>query len=339
MEALLVAWTVTAPKRVDGPEGPSFVQVMSRIRNRARKVLENMFKSYTNALVDASVNAWAEQVPDIMDEAVFDCIDTLAPSAQRVVEIIVNDITTKSRGTSEPVDRPSMAFLEAYITRLEAPIAVQIWSTLFTFSRELLGAASTPVAKAQLYPVLRCLTMLCKSVSTTSALEDRRLRRELQEVYPKLLDAVVVNAVKTGEVYSWTRSQGKAPASSKAEVGGPDDATEERMEDVSETKRVPLTPALLFPFRICYPKPTGVPPRGRQGIFGVWAHLQLHRCSSFEAIPPRPRYTSHRPRDDQDPTSDQSVENSHRRRLQRLSLLHHRSRSIDTVEGARVYSH
>ena len=48
-----------------------------------------------------------------------------------------------------------MAFLEAYISRLEAPIAVQVWSTVFGFAREVLTASSTPSAKAQLYPILR----------------------------------------------------------------------------------------------------------------------------------------------------------------------------------------
>jgi hypothetical protein len=48
-----------------------------------------------------------------------------------------------------------MEFLEAYISRLEAPIAVQIWGTMFNFAREMLNAATTPSAKAQLYSLLR----------------------------------------------------------------------------------------------------------------------------------------------------------------------------------------
>jgi len=48
-----------------------------------------------------------------------------------------------------------MAFLEAYVTRLEAPIAVQIWATMFGFAREMLSAATTSMAKAQLYPLSR----------------------------------------------------------------------------------------------------------------------------------------------------------------------------------------
>jgi hypothetical protein len=97
-----------------------------------------------------------------------------------------------------------MGFLEVYISRLEAPIALQIWNTLFAFSRSIIST-SNPSTKAQLYPVLRCVTTLCKTVSSTSALEDRRLRRDLQDVYLKLLDGVVSNAGKSAEIIIWKR--------------------------------------------------------------------------------------------------------------------------------------
>ena len=97
-----------------------------------------------------------------------------------------------------------MGFLEVYVSRLEAPIAVQIWNTLFNFARDVLSASSS-TGKAQLYPVLRCVTVVCKTVSTTSALEDRRLRRDLQDVYQKLLDGVVSNASKSAESALWRR--------------------------------------------------------------------------------------------------------------------------------------
>jgi hypothetical protein len=97
-----------------------------------------------------------------------------------------------------------MGFLEVYVSRLEAPIAVQIWNTLFNFARDVLSTSSS-TGKAQLYPVLRCLTIVCKTVSTTSALEDRRLRRDLQDVYLRLLDGVVSNASKSAESALWKR--------------------------------------------------------------------------------------------------------------------------------------
>lgn len=52
-------------------------------------------------------------------------------------------------------DPALMGFLEVYVTRLEAPIAVQIWSTMFAFARDVLASAGVPSARAQLFPVLK----------------------------------------------------------------------------------------------------------------------------------------------------------------------------------------
>lgn len=118
-----------------------------------------------------------------------------------------------------------MGFLEVYVSRLEAPIAVQIWNTLFNFARDVLSTSSS-TGKAQLYPVLRCVTIVCKTVSTTSALEDRRLRRDLQDVYLKLLDGVVTNANKSAESALWRRDS-PDPDRSVEKTGDKDKANDD----------------------------------------------------------------------------------------------------------------
>ena len=90
-----------------------------------------------------------------------------------------------------------------YLRRLEAPIAVQIWSTVFGLARDLLSAAGTPQERVSLYPTLRCVTTLAQAVATTSALEDKRLRRDLYETYAKLVDIVVTNLPKVSELDIW----------------------------------------------------------------------------------------------------------------------------------------
>lgn len=115
-----------------------------------------------------------------------------------------------------------MGFLEVYILRLEAPIAVQIWNTLFAFARDV-QSSSNAASKAQIFPVFRCVNIICKIVSTTSALEDRRLRRDLQDVYLKLLDSVVSNAAKAGESTLWRRDRGiEGDSEKKVSVFGDD---------------------------------------------------------------------------------------------------------------------
>jgi len=197
INALLVTWGVTADSPSVGPTGPSRIQVFSNIRRRVHKVLERIFRALPSNMIGSCVNVWSSNASGISDDAIFDCIDSLTPSAQRVIELVSENVNGKQSRNSIADYQPDpalMAFLEAYTSRLEAPIAVQVWPTLFSFAREILGSAGAPFAKAQLYPVLCCLTILAKTVSTTSALEDRRLRRDLQDIYAKCLDVVVANA-------------------------------------------------------------------------------------------------------------------------------------------------
>ena len=124
-----------------------------------------------------------------------------------------------------------MGFLEVYISRLEAPIALQIWNTLFAFARSIISTSNSST-KAQFYPVLRCVTALSKTVSSTSALEDRRLRRDLQDVYFKLLDGVVSSAGKT-EIVIWKRDSPKLE-NEKMEEGQQDEGLRDIQAFVAE---------------------------------------------------------------------------------------------------------
>lgn len=87
-------------------------------------------------------------------------------------------------------------FLEAYINRQEGAVAVQIWSSFLNFSKEFI---STPtIHKYRLFPTLRCFTALAERISTTSALEDRRMRRDLIENFVKLVDSTVQMSGRSG---------------------------------------------------------------------------------------------------------------------------------------------
>jgi len=61
--------------------------------------------------------------------AIFDCVDVLTPSAQRVVGMIgeVYNSRQSRASTSEQQAHPAyLAFLEVYISCLEVPITVQV---------------------------------------------------------------------------------------------------------------------------------------------------------------------------------------------------------------------
>ncbi|EAL17745.1 hypothetical protein CNBL2580 [Cryptococcus deneoformans B-3501A] len=211
VHALLVTWSATLPSSEAADERARVEDVSHQtyvnIRGRTRKVLEKVFRANPLAVISSCVHVWSLRSEQVSDEAIFDCVDTLTPSAQRVVELICDMASGKSgKAVSDYKADPScLAFLEAYISRLEAPIAVQVWSTLFGFARELVSAATTVFTRSQLFSLLQCLTELSLTISKTTALEDRRLRRDLHDTYARALDLVVNNSLKIAEAGIWDR--------------------------------------------------------------------------------------------------------------------------------------
>lgn len=198
--ALLVVWSVidTDPLDPNTPLQTSQDQVYGRIRTSSHKILERLYKAVPTRILGTCVAIWGDRPADVDEAAIFACIDALAPSAQRVVETTVQAVQARPPPGSEAFGRNNqlgtLAFVEAYIRRLEAPIAVQVWQPMFAYGKDLLQVSSTPAGRTQLFPAFRCLTALVQIVASTSALEDRRLRRDVQETYIKLLDLVASSA-------------------------------------------------------------------------------------------------------------------------------------------------
>lgn len=103
MDCLLVTWTVSddsqTQSQLPAATTASRIQIMSRTRTRARKALEKLFKSQPSEIIASAVQVWAAQSSDIDDLAIFDCLDTLAPSAQKVVDLICEHMSGKGRGS------------------------------------------------------------------------------------------------------------------------------------------------------------------------------------------------------------------------------------------------
>lgn len=88
MHALLVVWTVTGNDEQCGPATSSKLATFSHTRTRAQVVLEKMFKSQPAAVLGSCIRIWAVASEEIDDTALFNAVDVLTPSAQRVVEMV-----------------------------------------------------------------------------------------------------------------------------------------------------------------------------------------------------------------------------------------------------------
>ncbi|KAI0718921.1 Dopey, N-terminal-domain-containing protein [Cerioporus squamosus] len=194
----------------------SLVLIYSRARTRSRRVLEHLFRVHSTEVLEAVVGCWHEQVlarPDNAEtSAAYDLVDVLTSSAQNAVHMLCESISCRTPGLSERtkkgvafadlLDMTLFDFLEQYMKRLEGPLALQVWNRFLQLAKDLL--VSLRDFKPQAFAALKCFTVLADKVSQTTALDDRRLRKDMQETYGKLLDICVLSG-RSVESGSWIR--------------------------------------------------------------------------------------------------------------------------------------
>ncbi|GAA5936298.1 Dop1p [Sporobolomyces koalae] len=211
IELLLFSWEVTSALDIsaDDEHDSSQGYCAARAKLRARRALERFFKTITSDTLNTIITHWRQCKPAAADQT-FAILQVLAPSPRTVVTMLCDKLNIKLAATVDknrspfaPSNDATFAFLETYLDRLEGPMAVQVWSTLLTYVRDILGSSSTN--RDFVFPSLRCFTVLSEKVSQTSALEDRRMRRDLQDTFIRLTDASVQLAGRAAESGVWAK--------------------------------------------------------------------------------------------------------------------------------------
>ncbi|KAJ6520217.1 Dopey, N-terminal-domain-containing protein [Mycena sanguinolenta] len=193
--------------------------IYTRTRLRCRRVLEHLFRVQSAEVFESIIDCWNRELPEsqIPYEQAFELVDVLIASAQSAVHMICESITCRVSGVSEKTKKQAInpdltdavlfKFLEQYLQRLEGPLALQVWGRFLQLVKDIFG--STREFKAQTYPTLRCLTVLAEKITQTMATEDRRIRKELQETFGRLLDSCVVFVGRAYDQGSWIRRSTK----------------------------------------------------------------------------------------------------------------------------------
>ena len=81
--------------------------------------------------------------------------------------------------------------------RLDGARAAQVWPVFNLLSRDVL--AHTPISGPPLFGTLKAITPLVSSISQHKAFEDKRFRREVQELFLKVLDGCILIAGRAPE--------------------------------------------------------------------------------------------------------------------------------------------
>ncbi|KAA1471434.1 hypothetical protein DENSPDRAFT_893964 [Dentipellis sp. KUC8613] len=192
------------------PSHESLSMIFSKARVRCRRVFEHFFRVQSSEVLESIIDCWNKENTPL---TAFELVDALTSSAQNVVHMVCESISSRMLGFPDKSRRhainPNVSdavlfnFLEQYLQQLEGPLALQVWGRFLQLAKEVVSTAKD--YKAQVFPVLRCMSVLADKLTQTTAMEDRRVRKELQDTYGKLLDAAVLQSSRNADQNSWIR--------------------------------------------------------------------------------------------------------------------------------------
>ncbi|GKT41980.1 protein dopey [Colletotrichum spaethianum] len=181
----------------------SFNYTSLRMRNRARRLLEHLFAAETLECLETVIDIWRSSInittPAPQSE-VFNLLPALDGSRPKhTIPAIFNaiysrtnpgalDASRKSTLTTSLQDIDLVTFLVEYARSLEDDAMDEIWLDCMAFLRDLL---TNPFPHRQTLPsLLEFAAILGEKVDNTNFGEQRKMRRELGDLFLRLLTAI-----------------------------------------------------------------------------------------------------------------------------------------------------
>ncbi|KAM3070867.1 hypothetical protein ACMFMG_009784 [Clarireedia jacksonii] len=187
----------------DTESAASFNYTSLRMRNRARRLLEHLFTAEALECLETLVEIWQKSASgpsDSRPSIIFNLLHVLDGSRPKhTIPAIFNaiysrtnpgalDPSRKSTLTSSLSDTDLVTFLVEYAKSLEDDAMDEIWVDCMTFLKDLLA---NPFPHRQTLPsLLEFASILGEKADNTNFGEQRRMRRELGDLFLRLLTAM-----------------------------------------------------------------------------------------------------------------------------------------------------
>ncbi|KAI1172461.1 putative regulator of reproduction dopa [Nemania sp. FL0916] len=189
---------------LDPDSASSFKYTSLRMRNRARRLLEHAFTAEALECLETVIGIWRTALETSgtakQSEEVFNLLPALDGSRPRhTIPAIFNalysrtnpnalDPSRKSMMTVSLQDTDLVIFLVDYAQSLEDDAMDEIWQDCMVFLKDLLG---NPFPHSKTLPsLLEFAAILGEKVDNTNFGEQRRMRRELGDLFLRLLTAL-----------------------------------------------------------------------------------------------------------------------------------------------------
>ncbi|RUS22466.1 hypothetical protein BC937DRAFT_88992 [Endogone sp. FLAS-F59071] len=198
-----------------------------RVRSRIKKLLERLFKTFQVELIEAFVELFFLENPLALDFdtqnlqygtmtlEVLGAIPTCTPQA--VINTLLDSARIRSPGmqissrakrvilrSGRLTDTSILRFAEIYCESLsKSDDLVDVWPQCLTFVKDYLANAS--LYKYYFLSLLRFLTIISERLCTTPLFEDKKVRREVQDVYQRAADYCILIAGRSFDQGIWLR--------------------------------------------------------------------------------------------------------------------------------------
>ncbi|PBP19238.1 cellular morphogenesis regulator [Diplocarpon rosae] len=187
----------------DAESAASFNYTSLRMRNRARRLLEHLFAAEALECLETVVEIWqksANGLNDVKSPVVINLLHVLDGSRPKhTIPAIFNAIYSRTNPSALESNRKSTltatlsdtdlaVFLVEYARSLEDDAMDEIWVDCMTFLKDILA---NPFPHRQTLPsLLEFAAILGEKVDNTNFGEQRRMRRELGDLFLRLLAAI-----------------------------------------------------------------------------------------------------------------------------------------------------
>ncbi|EST09066.1 Dopey, N-terminal [Kalmanozyma brasiliensis GHG001] len=200
----------------------------SKVKLRCRRAFERIYRARPADTVESLIHCWQASVQaghardETATRAVVEILDVVTPSVQILVTFLCDvlgariakpdvDRARKNSPSSSTATIVSNAtlflFFEALLARMQPQEAVQVWPVLNNFFKDFI--AHTMSRKVHVYPMLRLVTAFGEKICLTTAIEERRTKRDLQDHIAKLIDSCILISGKSFDPSTWIRRSGR----------------------------------------------------------------------------------------------------------------------------------
>lgn len=217
VRVLLQIWKFTAlsNEHMSSSQSAMYNHLSQRLKARVKKMIDKLYKHQPVDVVETMIEASMRRTYDMTEALLFSLLREITGVTEHITITLLLDSVRSRVPTMHPErfkrsglvadlsDVELLKFLDTYYAAIDGATAMQVWSDSISFFREFLN---NPTSNKHLFAfLLRGMVSLSDKLCQTSFVEDKKVRRDLQDILMKLIDASILVAARSFDSSTWIR--------------------------------------------------------------------------------------------------------------------------------------